>query len=186
MTTTNSTHTCPWWLLPTFDNPLRRLIHPAEMILAPFVKSGDVVLEPGCGMGYFTMAMAHLVGETGKVIAVDVQSKMLEGLERRARRTGIETRIQAHLCLAESLGIEGPVDFALAFWMVHEVPNRQRFLTDIHHALRPGAALLVVEPRLHVSKRNFDRTLEIGRTLGFRLEEGPHVRLSRSAILRKP
>jgi ubiquinone/menaquinone biosynthesis C-methylase UbiE len=174
--------TCPWWLIPTFDNPLRRWLHPAQRLLAPLVNEGDRVLEPGCGMGYFTLALARLVGPSGKVLALDIQAKMLQGVTFRAKRAGLSERIETQLCEPTRLAVTGPVDFALAFWMVHEVSHREQFLADIRDALRPGGKLLVVEPKIHVSGSNFDRTLSLAEGLGLVPELGPAVRLSRSAL----
>jgi SAM-dependent methyltransferase len=55
-------HTCPWWLLFTFDNPLRRLLHNPQKLLAPYVGRCDQVLDVGCGMGFATLGLAKLVG----------------------------------------------------------------------------------------------------------------------------
>jgi ubiquinone/menaquinone biosynthesis C-methylase UbiE len=177
--------TCPWWLLPTFDNPLRRRIHPAARILSEFVRSGDTVLEPGCGKGYFTMALAHQVGPSGRILAIDLQEKMLSGLRRRAIQHGLSERVETKLCGPDRLGVTGPVDFALGFWMVHEVADREGFLREIRDALRPGGKFLVAEPRIHVSRSNFERTLAIARDLGFEVEPGPRISLSRSVVLAK-
>jgi SAM-dependent methyltransferase len=87
-------HTCPWWLLFTFDNPIRKLVHQPEKVLAPYVKPGDTVLDVGCGMGYFTLGLAQLVGAEGQVIAADLQTQMLAGLQKRGERVGLLDRIQ--------------------------------------------------------------------------------------------
>jgi SAM-dependent methyltransferase len=75
---------CPWWLGHVLINPLRRLWQDPRKILAPFVREGMTVLEPGPGMGFFTLELARLVGPSGRVVALDVQSKMLDRLKRRA------------------------------------------------------------------------------------------------------
>lgn len=72
-------HVCPWWLGYWLVSPLRRLWeHPVRM-LGPFVREGMLVLEPGCGMGFFTLDLARMVGPRGRVVAVDVQERMLAG-----------------------------------------------------------------------------------------------------------
>ena len=63
---------CPWWLGYCLICPLQ--------ILAPYVHDGMTVLEPGSGMGFFTLELARLVVASGRVIAVDIQPKMLERL----------------------------------------------------------------------------------------------------------
>ena len=55
-------------------------------MLAPYVKEGMIVIDIGCGMAFFSIGMARLVGEQGLVISVDLQQKMLEVLERRAKK----------------------------------------------------------------------------------------------------
>jgi predicted methyltransferase len=56
---------CPWWLGYVLANPIRRLWHNPREILLPFVKEGMLVLEPGPGMGFFTLDLARLVGPNG-------------------------------------------------------------------------------------------------------------------------
>ncbi|MBK9577589.1 MAG: methyltransferase domain-containing protein [Fibrobacterota bacterium] len=177
--------TCPWWLLPTFDNPLRRWIHPAERILSPWVKPGETVLEPGCGMGYFTIPLARLVGSQGRVIAVDLQDRMLQGVAVRARRAGMSERIQAMRCESDRLGVVGPVDFAMAFWMVHEVSHREAFLAEILGVMKDQGRFLVAEPRVHVTAANFQRTLDIARSVGFQVVAAPKVGFSRAVVFAK-
>ena len=80
------THICRLWLAYSFDNSLRRLLHRPEEMLAPYVKEGMIVIGIGCGMAFFSIGMARLVGEQGLVISVDLQQKMLEVLERRAKK----------------------------------------------------------------------------------------------------
>ena len=177
---------CPWWLCRTFDNPLRRLIHKPEKIFSGLIEPGMVVLDAGCGMGYFSIGMAHLLKGSGKVLSADLQEKMLEGLKKRATRTGVQDVISPVLCKPHALGINEPVDFALAFWMVHETPDQAVFLSEIYSALKPGGSLLITEPIFHVSSKSFTETLAHSWHAGFKLESSPKVAFSRTALLRKP
>jgi ubiquinone/menaquinone biosynthesis C-methylase UbiE len=179
-------HTCPWWLCYTFDNPLRRYVHDAREIFRDLVSEGDVVLDLGCGLGYFTLALAELVGASGRVVAVDVQSEMLSRARRRAERRGLAARIQFHHCAPDAIGLSGQFDFALSFWMLHEVRHRRAFLAEVRSLLVPGRSLLVAEPKGHVSARMFAREIEVAAESGFVVQEGPRVRLSRSAVCLRP
>ena len=143
-------HVCPWWLAYTFDNPLRALFHKPEQIFTHLVKEGMTVADIGCGMGYFSIGLARLVGDGGRVIAADIQKKMLEVMEERARSAGVRDIIRPHLCKEKEIGITQPVDFALAFWMVHETPDKKQFLQEISAILKDSGLLLITEPKLHV------------------------------------
>ncbi len=85
--------TCPWWFLFTFDNPFRKIYQDPFTILTPYLKNGDTAVDLGCGMGYFSIPLAELVGDRGKVIAVDLQERMLAGLRGRAEKAKLLERI---------------------------------------------------------------------------------------------
>jgi ubiquinone/menaquinone biosynthesis C-methylase UbiE len=175
-------HVCPWWFCFSFDNFLRKLFHNPERMLRPYVAEGDIILDIGPGMGYFSIPLARMVGEEGKVIAADIQPKMLEALQRRARRCGVEQRVTTHLCKADSLGLDRPLDFVLAFWMVHEVPNHLAFFEEIKSLLKPSGKLLLAEPVLHVNQAMYEKTVKAAESVGLVLKEKPKISLSRSAL----
>ena len=88
-------HVCPWWSVPfTINTPLRRLLHDPQKIVGPYVKPGMTVMDVGCGVGWFSIPMARMVGDHGKVIAVDLQQQMLDMLRRRAEKAGVAARIE--------------------------------------------------------------------------------------------
>jgi ubiquinone/menaquinone biosynthesis C-methylase UbiE len=174
---------CPWWLIGTFDNPLRRLIHDPQRILEGLVLAGQQAADIGCGMGYFTIPLARLVGSEGKVYAIDVQDGMLAGVKRRASRAGLLERISLQRVSAGWMGLPEQVDFALAFWMVHETPDITAFLRQVHVLLKPGGKLLMVEPIMHVGKAAFECTLESARAGGFKPVGQLSVRFSRAMLL---
>jgi ubiquinone/menaquinone biosynthesis C-methylase UbiE len=178
-------HICPWWLGYALANPFRRILQKPEKILAPYVREGMITLDLGSGMGFFSLAMAALVGAQGKVICVDLQQEMLDALRARAVRAGFSERISLVRAAQDDIHTAGPVDFALAFWMTHEVADARKFLGQVYSALRPSGSVLLVEPRIHVTAREFQRTIAQARDAGFTIEEAPLVRISRSAVLRK-
>jgi 2-polyprenyl-3-methyl-5-hydroxy-6-metoxy-1,4-benzoquinol methylase len=142
------------------------------------------VLDIGCGMGFFSIGMARLVGSYGRVIAVDLQEEMLEVLRKRAARAGVGAQIQTHRCSPDDLGVTRPVDFVLAFWMIHEVPNPTRLFRQIRTLLNPQGHFLMAEPKFHVSSENFHETLASAKAVGWRSAGDAPIRLSRSALLR--
>jgi ubiquinone/menaquinone biosynthesis C-methylase UbiE len=159
-----------------------------EKLLAPFLREGMTVLEPGPGMGFFTLIMARMMGTTGRVIAVDIQPKMLDVLRKRTLRAGLQDRVETRLAQPDSMQIDnlnGSVDFVLAFAMVHEVPSAEAFFIEAAAALRTGGALLLVEPTGHVTREKFEVELEAARRAGLGLTERPAVRGNMAATLRK-
>ena len=123
---------CPWWLGYLLASPLRRLIQNPAKVLGPYVREGMTVLEPGPGMGFFTLELARLVGPTGRVLAVDIQPRMLASLRRRAARAGLADRVDIRVVPSDTLGLAdmaGSVDFTSAIAVVHELPNVERFFT---------------------------------------------------------
>jgi ubiquinone/menaquinone biosynthesis C-methylase UbiE len=175
-------HTCPWWFVYSFDNPLRRLVQNPRATLAGFVKGGQTVVDVGCGAGYFSLALAEIVGPEGKVLALDIQDQMLAISRRRAERRGLGRRIEFRLCAPDGLGLTDPVDLVLAFWMVHEVSDQKAFLNEIRGFLKPEGALLIVEPKVHVPEHRFQSTVDLARTTGFDVAPGPKVFFSRSIV----
>ncbi len=181
-----SKRVCPWWLGYFLLNPLRRLSHTPDTILAPFVTAGMTVLEVGPGMGFFSLPLARMVGSEGKVVCVDVQEKMLRALERRARTAGLADRIVTRLCTPTSLcldDLDGRVDFALAFAVVHEVPDRARLFAEFSAALTPGGCCLIAEPRGHVKLREFEESLAIAGKQGLSRADSLDIPWSHAALL---
>jgi ubiquinone/menaquinone biosynthesis C-methylase UbiE len=179
-------HICPWWLGYFHVSPLRRLVESPTKLLAPLVREGMVVVEPGCGMGFFTLHAARMVGHSGRVVAVDLQERMLRGLERRARRAGLAGRIERRLATAGDLGVDdlaGAVDLALALHVVHEVPDQAAFFGQLAHTLKPGGRLLVVEPKGHVKEADLARSMSLAERQGLAIDATASLPIERSALL---
>ncbi len=171
-----STHTCPWWLGYLLLAPMRRLHENPRSLLAPHVREGMRVLEPGPGMGFFTLELARLVGPRGRVVAVDLQERMLAALRRRAGRAGLADRIETRVCEPGDLGVgdlAGTIDFAVLIHMLHEVDDQAGFLRSLAAALKPGGAVLLIEPRGHVTAEAFEASLQRAAAAGLPVAERP-------------
>lgn len=142
-----------------------------------------VVLDMGCGPGYFTTEIARLVGEGGKVIAADLQQGMLDKMIRKVRDRGFEERVELHQCQSDRTGIEKKVDFIFTFWMAHEVPDQQRFFEEMKSLLNPGGKILVAEPIIHVTGRYFVAMISRLESAGLQIIDHPKISLSRSLLL---
>jgi len=179
---------CPPWVGRLMVSPLRKWVHNPHKILSPFIKSGDIILEIGPGMGFFSIPMAQMTGKTGKVLCVDVQEPMLQSLSKRAEKYKVDDQIKTHRCNTNSLNIEHlneQIDFALLFAVVHEIPDQQKLFNECYAALKPGGKILFAEPKGHVKETNWRQSLSFAKEAGFKLQETSYIRSSISKVLVK-
>jgi len=177
---------CPVKLANSLDNRIRRWLQNPREILAPYVKPGMTVLDVGCGPGFFSIEMAKMVGKSGKVISADLQDGMLQKLRNKTKGTELEDRIRLVKCDKDKINIIEQVDFILAFFMVHEVPDKHCFFGQLRDVLSDEGQFLLIEPKLfHVSRREFESTLKLAERAGFKIFQATKRRFSWSAVLRK-
>ncbi|MDP8228904.1 MAG: class I SAM-dependent methyltransferase [Candidatus Electryoneaceae bacterium] len=154
-------------------------------MFADYVKNGMTVADLGCGMGFFSIGMAKMIGDDGIVFSIDVQQQMLDVLEKRAKRAGMLKRIRTYRCSESSIGIPEPVDFVLAFWMVHETPSAKELFNDVHSILKPGGKFFIAEPKMHVSVKIVQDYINVAKEVGLRLVDEPRIRLSRAVVFER-
>ena len=179
---------CPWWLGYLLASPIRHLWHDPREILPPYVHEGMTILEPGPGMGFFTLELLRLTSPSGRVIVVELQPRMLTVLKHRAAKAGLLDRLDARLALPDSLGLtglDGAVDFALVFAVAHELPEAGPFFAEISRALKPQGHLLLAEPVGHVKLAEFEVQLRHAASAGLVPVQRPRIRRSFTALLKK-
>jgi ubiquinone/menaquinone biosynthesis C-methylase UbiE len=182
-------HVCPWWMGYFLASPLRRLVQNPERTLRPYLREGMRVLEIGPGMGFFTLPMARMTGDKGKIYCVDIQQQMLDSLGRRAEKSGLSARIECRRCTNISLGVgdlAGTIDLAVAIAVVHEVPDARTLFREIHSCLRESGKVLVAEPGKRVSTDEFSATLAAAAEAGLVPADTPRIRGFRTALFDKP
>ncbi len=180
------TRLCPVEKANSLDSKFRRWLQNPEKILFPYVKEGITALDVGCGPGFFTIELAKLVGTNGKVIAVDLQQGMIEKVKGKIKGSELEERIKLVKCETDNLNVSEKVDFALAFYMVHEVRDKNKFFKQLHNTLKEGGQCLLVEPKMfHVKQKEFETTLLIAQENGFECLPAFKLFASWSALLTK-
>lgn len=180
-------HICPWWHGYFLANPLRKLFQDPFKILSPFINEGMHVIDIGSGMGYFSLPLAEMTDDKGKVICVDIQKQMLASLEKKAKQKKLFLRIETVLCNDNSLCIErwaGKIDFILAFAVVHEVMDKKDFFSQINKCLKNTTGkLLFAEPKGRVSKNDFSESIKIAEEAGLKFDYLININNAHSAIL---
>jgi ubiquinone/menaquinone biosynthesis C-methylase UbiE len=120
----------PQFLANLIDNPLRRKIQPpAEMPLRHHIEPGMTVLDVGPGNGRYTIDTARRVGPTGKVIAIDIEPKMIERVTRRAQIEGV-MNLEARTANVYDLPFEdGSFDAVYMITVISETPEPERAMS---------------------------------------------------------
>ncbi len=111
------------------------------------IKPGQTICDLGCGNGFYTLQMAKLAGEDGKVYAVDIQPEMLHLLSERAKEEEI-TNIEPVLGTQIDPKLpEGSVDLILLVDVYHEFSHPHQMLQAMRKALKPGGLIALAEFR---------------------------------------
>lgn len=177
---------CPWYLGWFLASPVRTLLYNPQKLLRPYLREGMTALDIGSGMGFFTLPMAELVGKQGRVVAVDVQPQMLDGLRKRAEKKQIVSRIQTQLCGRSSLNLDTlsrSVDLALLFAVVHELPDPGQAFAEVYQTIKPGGLVIFSEPDKHVSRQDFEQSVAMALAAGFMVKEWVTVRATHCVVL---
>ncbi len=169
------------------DNFIRRLFQNPKKIVGPYIKPGDTVVDMGCGPGFFSIEMAHMVGETGQIFAVDLQKEMLAKVAHKAALKNLSDRVYLHLASQEKIGLGTDVvaNFILAYYMVHEALDPNAFFSEAQTILSPQGKILVVEPPFHVSSKKFKEITRSAEDAGFRVKDWPKKKGGKSILLIK-
>lgn len=174
---------CPVKRAKGLDNSFRRLLQNPQKILKPYIQPGMTVMDIGFGPGFFTLDMAKMVGETGRVIAVDLQEEMLLKVKKKISGTELENRITLYRCTENKLDYHESVDFVLLFYAAHEIPKREEYFKEIATLLKPIGQMLIVEPPFHVTESDFEVTIEQARHAGFKVIQRPRTILSKVVLM---
>ncbi len=183
----NNNQICPWWMGYALLIPLRKLGQNPYKILGPHINNGMKVMDYGSAMGYFSLPMAKMTGDSGKVYCVDIQKKMLEKLSKRARNARLGHVIEP-LLVGDTYNpgeLANQVDFTLLFAVVHEVPDKETLFRDIYAMTKSGGKVFFAEPAAHVSQQNFNHSLKMAQEAGFILSESKPMPNGLSALLEK-
>jgi ubiquinone/menaquinone biosynthesis C-methylase UbiE len=138
MSKENKQRICPVERAGALDNSFRRLLQNPQKILMPYIHEGMTVLDLGCGPGFFSIEMAKMLNDSGKVIAADIQEGMLEKVNQKIQGTVLAQRVELHQCEDNKVGVTENVDFILVFYMIHEVPNQESLLRELKSILKPN------------------------------------------------
>ena len=173
-----------WYHMIFYPDWIRRIHQKPKKFLAPLVKSGMTVADIGCGMGFYTRFLAQMVGDQGRVWAVDLQEQMLRFAKKKAQKAGVLARVNFVRCTQDDIKLTEPVDFALTMWVVHEIPDCLRFFQQLRNVLKPQGQYLMAEPKFHVKKELYQILCRQAQAAGLEKIAEPTVPSSFAALFR--
>ena len=124
------------------NNPLRRLLSPPERLISKLgIGPNDVVVDFGCGPGFYTIPIAKIARTA---IGVDVSQDML----RRTANYAKKNHVSVQTIESDGTKIDLPdatVDLCLLVHVYHEVENKAKLLDEFLRILKPSGKLAIVE-----------------------------------------
>ena len=132
--------------VPMFDDPKRdEWQQPDRVVAALELAPGLIVADIGAGTGYFEKRLSAAVGESGRVIAIDLEADMVRYLRERAQREGT-ANVEARLGAADDPKLAAAsVDRILIVDTWHHIADRVAYAKKLAAALKPGGAVFVVD-----------------------------------------
>jgi ubiquinone/menaquinone biosynthesis C-methylase UbiE len=122
------------------------------LLAALKLKPGDTVCDLGCGNGFYTVKIAKLVGERGRVIGVDIQREMLEFLKDKASDEKIGNIEPVLGTVVDPKLPPGSVDLVLLVDVYHEFDHPEQMLSAIRKSLKPSGRVALAEFRAEDAK----------------------------------
>jgi ubiquinone/menaquinone biosynthesis C-methylase UbiE len=129
------------------DEERRRWLPPEPILEAAEIPTGSTVLDIGAGTGFWTLPLSRHVGESGRVLAVDIEPIMHDELRALIAAQGLRN---VEVVPSDELSIPLPdrvADAALLGFVLHEPSDPERYLREVSRLLRPDARILIVDWR---------------------------------------
>ena len=129
--------------LEKLDNPKRRQLMPPEETLRKFnISDKGILLDIGCGIGYFTIPAANIVKQ-GKVIGLDIMSEIIEIAKDKATNIpNIEFRKSEEYSFPI---IDASIDYVFISNVIHEIEDKPRYFKEIKRVLKIGGFLCIID-----------------------------------------
>lgn len=127
-----------------------KFLDPKALLAEIGIGWGSIVADFGCGSGYFSIALAEVVGSDGKVFALDILKSSLESVESRAKILGLANVVSQRVNLEKDGGSKlnpESLDWVIMKDMLFQNQDKRTILREAYRVIKPGGRMLVVEWR---------------------------------------
>jgi SAM-dependent methyltransferase len=129
-----------------FDDPARDAWQkPDEVIRALALPENAKVADVGAGTGYFSVRLGRAVPK-GVVYGVDIEPKMAEYLEARAKKDGL-ANVKGVVAAMDDARLPEPVDLVLVVDTYHHIDARPAYFKKLASKLAPGGKVAIIDFR---------------------------------------
>jgi len=179
---------CPSWLgwMIELDNPFAKSTHSHTIIKHLKLETGIKVLDIGCGPGRLTIPIAKIIGSQGEILAVDMQAEMLSKIKEKAKKANLSNIRYLETKIGKKTLIQDHFDRALLISVLGEIPDKEKCLQEVFHALQPGGILIIAETIFDPHFQSKNKVFSLVTKIGFRLIETSGNFLSYNMLLEKP
>jgi ubiquinone/menaquinone biosynthesis C-methylase UbiE len=127
--------------LMAFGFKFRDLRLPRKKVLKDVgIKPGFSVLDYGCGPGSYTVPLAELVGESGKVYALDIHPLAIQKVKNIASKREL-ANVETILSDCQTGLPDNSLDVVLLYDIFHHLGDPDRILKELHRVLKPEGVL---------------------------------------------
>jgi ubiquinone/menaquinone biosynthesis C-methylase UbiE len=142
-------------MVPSYDSFMKKITLGRESTMREItvslagVKSGDSVLEVGCGTGTLTLAAKRRAGSSGKVYGIDLIPGMIELSQRKAAQANADITFQSG-SIDDIPFSEDQFDVVMCSFMIFHMSEgvRRKGFAEIFRVLKPNGRLLIVDSAL--------------------------------------
>ncbi len=130
--------------LMSFVFAIRDVLFPVGKRFDQFgIEKGFVVVDFGCGPGSYVERASELVGDGGKVYAVDVHPLAIKAVEKRVGKKNLSNVVPVLLSDYPANIDSHSADVIYALDMFHHIKDTSGFLNELHRILKPGGTLFI-------------------------------------------
>lgn len=154
------------------DNPFRRKLQPPQdTAIRHGIIPGMEVLEVGPGNGTYTIAAAHRLGKSGKLITIDIEPRMIARVKKKIREEGI-TNVEAKVANVYDLPLpNNSQDLIYMIAVIGEIPSPERALSEFKRVLKPNGTLVFSELFMDPDYSLAKTLIRLGENSGFKLHK---------------